>query len=144
MDTPVLADQQISIFINSVWILDAIRRTCKERQTIVTDDKRESKESVLSVQMDNHHYYPNLSATRIPLTYLFLSLSLRSSLSTIGLSDHTQFPHRTDKWRFCWLTNTRVFVCKSQYEKVANEFVLTSTKPSMPCTHFFAGLCNIR
>ena len=53
MDTPVLTDQQKLIFISSVQTLDAVERTYQKWWLIGTNDKKESKESVLLAHHDD-------------------------------------------------------------------------------------------
>ena len=52
-DTPVLANKQKFIFISSVWILDAIKKIYQEQWPVGMDDKKELRESMLSVYHDD-------------------------------------------------------------------------------------------
>ena len=53
MDTPVLAFHQGFTCISSGQTLDVIKRTYQERWTIGTDGKREPRDSVLSVLLND-------------------------------------------------------------------------------------------
>ena len=57
IDLPVLADRQRFTCISSMRTLDAVLKTYQEKWMIGTDDENESRNSVLSVQLDLKLYY---------------------------------------------------------------------------------------
>ena len=68
MDTSVLADQQKVTFINSVLTLGVIKKTYQERWLIGMDKERESRESMLSAQLDDDDDYDiRLQKAKVPI-----------------------------------------------------------------------------
>ena len=57
MDTPEKAEQQKLAFISSAQTLDAVWRNYQEGWLRGTDDKRESREYVLSARIDDDSIY---------------------------------------------------------------------------------------